>query len=708
MNLLWKRVAILCMIAATCLVCATAQDPPPDQLTPYLNGIGLAQLDARAKVIDRIRTRADAEGRKIHVRAEILQLIGGLPDTRGPLSVRHFGTVKGDGFRIEKISYDSQPGFHVTSNVYVPAASEGPFPAVLVTPGHYPSGKVSEYGLAANLARAGMLVLVYDPISEGERLQHFDPELRASKVGRPTLEHSLANVQVLLVGDHLSRYFIWDAMRGIDYLTTRPDVDAERIGAFGCSGGGNVTAYLAALDDRVKAAASACYITSFQELLVSRAGVQEAEQSIPYFLARGLDLADWVELAAPKPYAIVSTTEDFFPFAGAQRTYEEARHIYGLYEAADRLQWITGPGGHGALGPLYPQLVRFFVTSLKSKDNSATAAPIRPGDSDDLLCSPDGRLSGPMGGESVHSINRMRADNLRPAKLTITTRSGLERLQNQLKIDIRNLTAVTARPGSKPPVATVLSTSDRPNYRLDTVSLRIEPDVNLSGVFAVPKRPGANPAIMMIWSKTDQRLLSPGGDVDRLASAGHLVFAFQPRSSPGDPESSPLLGPYRLLTLRAMLVGRTIVGMRIDDTIRAMDWLCSRSDIGSSAITAYADGPMGVVLLHAAALDSRIGRVIVKDMLSTYRMAVEQPLNRNVSEIAIPGVLRSYDLDDVALAISPRPLIVINAADAVGARMTTETFRKVWTYVYESDRKLGTGDRIRVLFRMEGEPLPVP
>ena len=112
-----------------------------------------------------------------------------------------------------------------------------------------------------------------------------------------------------------------------------------------------MTAYLAALDPRVKAAATACYLTTMDELLPT-AGPQDGEQSIPGFVAAGLDFADWVLLAAPKPYAIVSTTEDMFPFAGAKHTYEESKRLYEILGAAPALRFITGPGGHGALGPL--------------------------------------------------------------------------------------------------------------------------------------------------------------------------------------------------------------------------------------------------------------------------------------------------------------------------------------------------------------------
>ena len=159
--------------------------------------------------------------------------------------------MAGDGFRIEKLAYESLPGFWVTANLYAPADGEGPFPAVLLAPGHEASGKQSQYSFGVNLARNGIVALAIDPLGQGERLQYFDPERKASIIGGSTGEHGEANIPAMLVGENIARYFINDSMRAIDYLIARPDVDAKRIGALGCSGGGTSTAYLGALDPRL-------------------------------------------------------------------------------------------------------------------------------------------------------------------------------------------------------------------------------------------------------------------------------------------------------------------------------------------------------------------------------------------------------------------------------------------------------------------------
>jgi len=170
------------------------------------------------------------------------------------------------------------------------------------------------------------VALVVDPLGQGERMQHWDPEIGSSKIERLG-EHEHASLSTLLIGDHVSRYFINDGIAAVDYLSERKDVDATHIGAFGCSGGGTITAYLAALDPRISVAASACYITSLKELFPTQ-GPQDAEQTLPRFAAEGLDFADWVELAAPRPYAIVSTMQDMFPFAGAQRRLMKKPHVF--------------------------------------------------------------------------------------------------------------------------------------------------------------------------------------------------------------------------------------------------------------------------------------------------------------------------------------------------------------------------------------------
>ncbi len=472
-------------------------------------------------------------------------MIGGLPDRSGPVPVglANFSSVPGDSFRVEKIAYQSLPDFYVTANVFVPASGSGPFPAIIVTPGHG-AGKQSEYNWGANFARAGIVAMTVDPIGQGERMQHYDPELESSKIERLG-EHEHASLSTELIGDHLSRYFINDGMRGVDYLTQRTDVDANHIGAFGCSGGGTITAYLAALDPRISVAATACFITSLKELFPTQ-GPQDAEQTIPRFAAEGLDFADWVELAAPRPYAIVSTTEDMFPYAGAKQTYEEAKRFYDLYGAGDKLQWITGPGGHGNLGPISNQILTFLSQHLKGDSSPGEFKQFRPQDADDLVATPTGQISTSLNSKTVESLNRVRAASRIPVTHNIDNSPALTDFQERIRTTIRQTAAIVAQAGPSPAV-TILKDEPRQGYRIQTLSIQVEPGFELSAIQAIRDTPGPRPAVVLLDELPLDRTAA-GPDFIALANSGYNVVALQSRATPIDAQNGQstqfALGPY--------------------------------------------------------------------------------------------------------------------------------------------------------------------
>src|SRR5262249_10462056 len=157
------------------------------------------------------------------------------------------------GYTIEKIIFESLPGFYITGNLYRPS-EKGRYPAVLVPSGHTQEGKPEPQALAANLAMKGFVALTYDPIAQGEREQTFLPQLGRPLSGGAGNEHIELGARSLLIGKSVARYFIFDAKRAIDYLISRPDVDTDRVGVAGCSGGGAITTYIASLDQRIKAA----------------------------------------------------------------------------------------------------------------------------------------------------------------------------------------------------------------------------------------------------------------------------------------------------------------------------------------------------------------------------------------------------------------------------------------------------------------------
>ena len=638
----WINAISRIMLSCALLAGATpgvAQQTARDRLIDYLTAEAARQAETRATTMAAITTPEQARERQLLVRAKIADLIR-LESHSGPVVSTITGQGSGDGYTFEKLWYESLPNYRVSAIVYRPTG-EGPFPAIIVQPGHSVDGKIGDHPLAAHLAQAGFLVLSIDIVGEGERLQHYDPAIGASKVGRPTGEHSMSFEQALPTGGHVSRFFIQDAVRGVDYLMSRPDVDDARIGAFGCSGGGTITAYLAALDPRVRATAVGCYITDYAHLLSADGpGPQDGEQSIPFFLEHGLDLADWVEAVAPRPFAVVSTQADMFPIAGARAAYAEAHRFYAVSGAPDAITMIEGPGGHGNLGPITSKIVGFFSRALK---NNPAKHPYRPepiGDPARLLVA-----NGAVGGATLQQMIAAEAPS--------APRPSLDAIAQA----IRDIARVTVFPEQAPPVVRLAADVPVGNHSVASISFEAAPGLRVDGSYARDATPGKRPTLLLLSAR-------PDATVDAWTRAGWNVLALEPRGAGGTEElKSPLTGDWTLLSLRALLVGRTPVGMRTDDALAAINWLIAQPEVGR--IVVQGSGALGPVALHVGVLDKRVSGVISDAAITRYREFVERPISRNMAEVNLPGVLTRYDLPDLMSALGNR-LTLINPENAVG------------------------------------------
>ncbi|HJT77963.1 MAG TPA: prolyl oligopeptidase family serine peptidase, partial [Gemmataceae bacterium] len=293
-----------------------------------------------------LHTKADAEAYVAAVRDKIARCFGPLPD-KTPLEPRVTGVVERDAYRIEKVIFESRPRFLVTANLYVPKGKKPPLPGVVGACGHSDNGKAADayQSFAQGLTRLGYVVLIYDPIGQGERLQYG----HLPKPGRPRVgvgEHLYAGNQQFLVGDFLGTWRAWDGIRALDYLLTRPEVDPYRVGVTGNSGGGTLTTWLCGLDRRWAFAAPGCFVTTFRRNLENELPA-DTEQCPPGALARHLDHADFLAAMAPKPVLILGKEKDFFDARGAEEAFARLRHLYRLLGAGDNVGLFVGPRQHG-------------------------------------------------------------------------------------------------------------------------------------------------------------------------------------------------------------------------------------------------------------------------------------------------------------------------------------------------------------------------
>ena len=200
----------------------------------------------------------------------------------------------------------------MSANLYVPKGRRFPLPGVVGSCGHSANGKAIDtyQSFCQGLARLGYVVLIFDPIGQGERMQYVDANWKPMR-GTGTAEHNYAGIQQVLVDERFCTWRAWDAVRALDYLVTRKEVDTRHLGITGNSGGGTMTTWLCGLDDRWTMAAPSCFVTELRRNMENELGA-DIEQIPPRALALGLDHEDFLAALAPKPVIILAKEKDYF------------------------------------------------------------------------------------------------------------------------------------------------------------------------------------------------------------------------------------------------------------------------------------------------------------------------------------------------------------------------------------------------------------
>jgi cephalosporin-C deacetylase-like acetyl esterase len=543
--------------------------------------------------------------------------------------------------------------------------------------------------MLGSLAMKGFVALTWDPIGQGERLQMYDEDLRESKVGDSTTEHTVLGTQCMLIGDHLARYTVWDGMRALDYLLSRSEVDPTRVGLTGNSGGGTHTAYLAALDDRIQVAAPSCYISSWRAMLHT-IGPQDAEQTFPFWLKDGLDYPDYLYAFAPKPYLLLSAIRDFFPIAGARETFEEAVRVYSAIGAKEKLAMFEADDGHGYSKPRRLAAYEWFARLLKGIDDKEPEPQIEMATSDELRCTPTGQVSTSLGGETVFTLNQKRLERLK---------ANRRKQPGELPRKVQEL--IHYEPPSTSLEVRPYGTISRSGYHIEKLTYESESGITIPSLLFVPEGGDDKKAAVVIVSGDGKKASAP--EAERLVKSGMVVLSIDARgfgetqinTGVNSEEFDHYFGDFRD-AMTALLVGKTMVGMRALDITRAVDLLSARRDVDREKIYVYGKKGGAVPALYAAVLDRRIRKVVLEDMLSSYESVVENKIHRRVLESVVPGALKFYDLPDLAATLAPRKLSIVSGTDPLGHELPANTVRKEYSRAVEAYRQMGMEQSIHI------------
>jgi cephalosporin-C deacetylase-like acetyl esterase len=657
----------------TVLMADPKGSPPRKLLSEYLLGEAKKHFDARRQAVARLTTPEDVKKRQDELKARFIQALGGFPE-KTPLNAKIAGADKRDGYTMERVIFESRPNHHVTANLYLPEG-KGPFPGVIVPCGHSANGKGSDayQRVCILLAKNGIAALIYDPIGQGERYQLLDPP--GKPVTGSTNEHTLVGVGALLVGQSTASYRIWDGIRALDYLAGRPEIDPKRLGCTGNSGGGTLTSYLMALDDRIFAAAPSCYITSLERLFAT-IGPQDAEQNITGQVAFGMEHADYLNLRAPRPTLLLLATQDFFDIKGSWDTFREAKQIYGIQGYSERVDAAEYNTKHGYGKGQRESAVRFMRRWLLGKDDVVVEGSFTTAKDKELQCTRTGQVLEDFKGVSAFDLNALHEKELAGQRARFIAGNKPE----DVRKEIRRLIGLEGSVNPAP--CNDQGTVKRAGQTVQKIVYDTAPGISVPALLFVPAKTAAG-AELVVYVHGDGKTADLTA-VDKFVAAGQRVLALDLRgfgeTAPGplNPDKPSYFGNTFKETFLALHLNRPLLGQRVHDLLAVIAELAQDPSTEKAPLHLVGVGAAGPVALHAAVLEPRVKRVTIERSLVSWSAVTRSPVTYNQLTNVVPGALKVYDLPDLAAMIAPRPLTIRAAVDPRLQKVTQQALDEAY------------------------------
>lgn len=613
------------------------------------------------------------------VREHFRHSLGAFPE-KTPLNPQLVDVLERDGYVVEKLLIESQPGFPVTVNLYRPPEITEPLPAVLNPLGHWADGKAEAVVQARGigLARQGYIALVYDPIGQGERSQHWDTVTNINPVESSTEQHAGACLPCWLTGQTVINHMVWDGVRMLDYLETRDDVDSSRIGCTGASGGGTFTMFLTAFDDRIKAAVPVCSTATY-ERMHSKGQIGDPCQDPVGSYPNDMDMADLLMCRAPLPMQITCTTYDFFPLIGARDVYADVLDCYTALGVSERANLFEAPAHHDYNQPMREAMYAWFNRWLKDEPGPVAEAPFEVETPETLWCTPAGQVILTDRNETVVSLNEKRVQELAPPVPALGNQQEAERYKKSIRSAARAVLAYEEKPAAG--AMRSLGTREVGGLHVEDVYFESEVDLPVPGLVFHPPTEGPHPAVIVIHDRGKDGDAGENGISAALARAGSMVFAMDVRGwgeTRWEPETvyrsddAALLGADSRLAYFAYFLGEWPLTQRVADAIRCVDQIAEREDVRENRIAMLGCGGGGLVALHAAALDERIRAVATYETLASYRHVTRAGDYTVPASSFLPGVLLHYDVPSLVGALAPRPTAILSPMDAMGEAVGKE------------------------------------
>ena len=621
--------------------------------------------DRLSAVDDALTSKVSVLARQQEIRSKYLKLLGELPE-KTPLNAVVVDTIQTDnGYHIEKLHYQSVPDHHVTANFYIPDSGSAPFPSVLVLCGHYPIAKTyTDYQkLCMLMAKNGMAALIIDPICQGERYQVTDADGNLTLLGQSgTSAHSRLDVGSVLNGTSIAAYELWDSHRAVDYLYSRTDVvDTSKIGCTGHSGGGAQATYLLAYDTRLKIGTVANFITN-ESSMFKESGPQTASQNLSFEGEKGLDEPDYVAMFAPKPYMMIGTTTDeIFKIHAARETLTELQKIYDTLGAPEKVSLFETQDVHDYTQVKREATVRWYKRWFMSDNDTVIETDQVTLRQDTLVVTSSGQVMTEYEDElNITALDVRLADSLSGNRTAFWNDNSKEVCLDKIKELIR-YDGIT-----ETPVYEALESITRTNYAIEKGKINYLNHVPVTSLTFVPDNNTAKlPAILYVDGRGKKTDAGDYGLIEQVyLDSGYIVMSVDLRGfgetsdNASKNESKHNNNEHRNAVI-SLYLGKTLVGQRVEDIEKAMDILYSRSDVDTSDITLVGIDRASVAVLHAAALDERFKKVVIRlAEPNPWQDVIANPNIKNQMTHEVPSAMMYYDISDlIDKGIAPREVV---------------------------------------------------
>ena len=607
----------------------------------------------RKERLKQLKNRDDALAYVADVKNKIKKSFGPFPE-KTPLNARTVGVLEYDDYTIEKVIYESRPDFPVSALLYLPRDIKGKVPAVLGVCGHSDNGKLdgAYQSFCLGLVKKGFAVLIYDPVSQGERHQ-FDAVPEGKDIADScTQVHNMLGKELRLCGEFFGTWRVWDGIRGIDYLCSRPEVDTSRLGVTGNSGGGTTSSYISALDDRLTMMAPGCYITTFMRNFNNELPT-DSEQIPPGIIAAGCDMADFIIAQAPRPSAILAKTNDFFDPRGAVEAYEDVKKVYSLLGAEDDIQLKISEGNHGYCQSNREKMYELFCACAGIEDDGKEPE-INIEAEEKLYCAPDG--------------NTAKIENAKVVADFIKEKAAFLKNARTLPADL---------PAALSEVLKISPTDEVPEYNVlrhklwsgkymySQFNLAIEAGIECrlfhideeQVFFHLPKVE----SVTLYISHLDAREEIEAG-INELEIDNNL-FAFDVR---GTGDSTPrtcdggydYFHPYQVdyfYAAHSIMLDKTYLGAKVQDALAAINLLKAN---GTKEIKLAGRGLGAIVAAFAAVLSDKVDTVMLINAPVSYQQMIEDVMTHWPLSHMPTGMLKVCDLPDIYHALGSKLKII--------------------------------------------------